>query len=169
MASVFYSTNPLHREVAQGAAGDRFPLVLRVNHTDQPTDSCPLTIRNTLTGKDNFLQEAQFEFFFCTTLSVQDPAGQFTHLLGVYWNTRWHYSFSQPGNRAQVNPQGTGATIGHPFRVGAIDPRFAPVFTSPGQVQSCNAIFRAAMAAFQPGARNRHETRTWSNFNVTVP
>jgi hypothetical protein len=89
--------------------------------------------------------------------------------MGVYWNTRWQYTFEQPGYRANVNVRGTGAHVGKPFRVGALDTRFASVVTSPTESQNCNAIFRAATSAFNPGAPNRHENRVWSEYNVTAP
>jgi hypothetical protein len=168
MANVFYNIGPNEGGVALGAAG-RFPMVLRVRHQDQPRDRCPLTLQNTLTGKTNFLHEAQFEFLFCTLLSVQDPAGNFQHLMGVYWNVRWQYTFTQPGYRATVKPLGTGAVVGAPFRAGQIDHRFASVLTSPAETQSCNMIFRAATSAFNPGSPNRHESRVWTDFTVTAP
>ncbi|HEX4229268.1 MAG TPA: hypothetical protein VHZ07_11410 [Bryobacteraceae bacterium] len=117
IASVFYSVNPQHGETAVGVAGSHFPLVLRVHHSDEPSDACPLTLQNILTGKTNYLREAQFEFLFCTLLSAQEPSGSFRHLIGVYWNTRWQYTFEQPGYRAKVNARGTSADIGMPFRV----------------------------------------------------
>jgi hypothetical protein len=144
-------------------------LVLKVKHYDSPADACPLSLDNTLTRKTNFLREAQFEFLFCTVLTVQDPNGNFRHMMGAYWNIRWHYRFEQLGNRAIMIVAGTGSVVAVPFYVGQIDPRFASVLTSLTETRSCNDIFRAASSAFDPGAPNRHESRTWTNFTVTAP
>lgn len=169
VASVFYSTDPTDGELVSGNGNSAYPLVLRVKHQDQPRDRCPLTIQNSLTAKPNFLHEAQFEFLFCTLLSVQEPTGGFRHLTGVYWNLRWQYTFAQPGYRATLKPAGTGATISAPFTGGPNDPRFASVVTSLAQTRTCNDVFRAATSAFNPGAPNRHESRVWTDFNVTAP
>ncbi len=167
--AVFYNTLPGAGEVASGMDDAPFPQVLRVRHYDAPGDECPLTLRNSLTGKGNLLREVQFEFMFCATLSVRDPAGAFRHMMGVYWNTRWQYRFEQPGYRAVVNPAGTGCTVGSVFRGDPHDRRFVSVLTSPTETRSCNDIFRTASLAFNPGSPNRHESRTWTNFVVTAP
>jgi hypothetical protein len=171
LRDIFYSTDPVDGEIATGKAGDTFPLVLNVKHYDSPADGCPLLLKNSLTQKENLLREAQFEFLFCAVLTVQDPNGAFRHVMAVYWNTRWHFQFGQPGNRPTVIPAGTGSVVGTPFRVGhgQIDRRFASVLTSRTEYRSCNDIFRSAYSAFDPGSPNRHESRTWIDFNVTAP
>jgi hypothetical protein len=152
---IFYSTDPVDGEIATGKAGDTFPLVLNVKHYDSPADGCTLKLTNSLTNKSNLLREAQFEFLFCAILTVQDPSETFRHMMGVYWNTRWHFRFEQPGNRTIVIPGGTGSLVGIPFHVdqGQIDRRFAPVLTSRTEYRSCNDIFRNAYTAFDPGSQ----------------
>jgi len=169
VAAIFYNTRPGAGELAFAKASDSFPLVLPVRHYDSPADECILKLQNTLTGKPNFLREAQFEFLFYATLSVQGPSGAFRHLVGVYWNVRWQYIFDQPGFRPQVVPAGTGATVSGPFRGSPTDPRFTSVLASPAETRSCNDIFRAALNAFNPGSPNRHESRVWTNYDVTAP
>jgi len=169
VTSIFYNTNVAFGEIAPGNRGQPFPQVLRVRHFDQPAETCPLRLRNTLTGQMNLLHEAQLEFLFCALLSVKDPFARFRHLMGVYWNTRWQYTFQQPGFRPIINPAGTGSTVGTPFRGDPSDLRFASVLTSPAETKSCNDIFRAAAGAFNPGSPNRHESRVWTDFSVTVP
>lgn len=171
LRDIFYSTDPVDGEMAMGKSGDTFPLVLNVRHYDSPADGCPLMLKNSLTQKDNLLREAQFEFLFCAILTVQDPNGAFRHMMAVYWNTRWHFRFERPGNRSTVIPAGTGSVVGTPFHMshGQIDRRFASVLTSRTEHRSCNDIFRSAYSAFDPGSPNRHESRTWTDFNVTAP
>jgi hypothetical protein len=140
-----------------------------VSHYDLPVETCPLTLENTLTGKSNFLREVQLEFMFCTLLSAQDPSGGFHHQMGAYWNVRWHYSFDQPRYRPTVNRAGTGAHVSASFAGDPRDLRFAPVLTSSLQTRSCNDLARAAQSAFNPGAANRHESRVWTDYYVTVP
>ncbi len=88
---------------------------------------------------------------------------------GVYWNVRWHYSFTQPGYRATVNARGTGCSVGQVFAGDPKDRRFASVLTSTSETRTCNDIFRAANSAFKPGSANRHESRVWANYDVTAP
>src|SRR6266446_4864846 len=80
-------------------AGDTFPKKLTVHHFDKPGDSAKAVVRNSLTGQDNFIREAQLEFLFCAVLSARDPAGNFHHLKSFYWNVRWQARF-QSGIRA---------------------------------------------------------------------
>ena len=169
VSDVFYYPKASSGEIAVGAADCDFPLVLRLTHFDKPSDNSPLQLRNTTTGKINFLHEAQLEFMFCALLSVRDPAGNFTHVMGIYWNTRWQYTFDQPGNRPIINPAGTGAVIGNPFHASMIDPRFAPVVTSTAQTKSCNDLANATISAYTVGSPNRHESRVWTDFDVTAP
>src|SRR5215470_3175659 len=74
-------------------AGDAFPKTLTVHHFDKPGDSAKAVVKNSLTGEDNFLREAQLGFLFCTVLSARDPAGNFHHLKSFYWNVRWQARF----------------------------------------------------------------------------
>lgn len=171
LRSVFYNTKVMDGEIASGSATDSFPLVLRVKHYDAPEERCPLSLQNSLTGKKNFLREVQFEFLFCTIMSVQDPAGTFQHVMAVYWNKRAQYRFEQPGYLPKANPSGTGSTVGVPFHLAGqmIDPRFASVLTRLTETRSCNDLAIAARNAFDAGAPNRHESPIWKDFNVTAP
>ncbi len=134
-----------------------------------------LVERNSLTGKPNYLAEAQLEFFFCTVLSVRDPNGIFHHLASFYWNQRWRATFKPLSFSAtditpafQIMPiaAGTGASVGTIIQGAPTDPRFTGVLTSP-QSQSCNDVFRAASAAVAfASSFNRHESRVWASFDV---
>src|SRR3954447_15470056 len=55
-------------------ASDALPKALKIEHSDEPGDSCKAVVTNSLTGDDNFIREAQLEFLFCTVLTALDPA-----------------------------------------------------------------------------------------------
>jgi len=176
VSDIFYSTRPVDGEIAKGKpAGSAFPQRLTLFHADQPGDACMLVERNSLTGKPNYLAEAQLEFFFCTVLSVRDPNGIFHHLASFYWNQRWRATFKPLSFSAtditpafQIMPiaAGTGASVGTIIQGAPTDPRFTGVLTSP-QSQSCNDVFRAASAAVAfASSFNRHESRVWASFDV---
>ncbi|MCL2589925.1 MAG: hypothetical protein FWD67_03350 [Betaproteobacteria bacterium] len=171
--NIFYNANGL--AIARGGlAGTAFPQRLTFNFFDSPSETCNLIERNSLTGQPNYLDEAQFEFFFCTVLSVRDPAGAFHHLASFYWNQRWQAKFKPLTFGAvptfQITPlAGTGANMGPVIRGVPTDVRFTNVLTSP-QSQSCNQVFRAARAAVTAvGAANRHESRVWTSHDVRQP
>jgi len=173
---IFYSTLPEHSEIARGRpAGSAFPQRLTFDHLDHVKDACRLVEWNSLTGKPNYLAEAQLEFFFCTVLSVRDPRGVFHHLASFYWNQRWRatfkpLSFSATGIAPafQIMPiaAGTGASVSPIIQGTPTDPRFTGVLTSP-QSQSCNDVFHATRVAVAAASSpNRHESRVWASFDV---
>jgi hypothetical protein len=174
--SIFYNTNSGHNGIAMGGpAGTVFPQRLTFRFYDKPRESCNLVERNSLTGRPNYLSEAQLEFHFCTVLSVRDPGGTFHHLASFYWNQRWQAKFKPQTFSAvptfQIMPvvNGTGVGMGGIIRGAPTDARFTGVLTSP-QSQSCNQVFQAARAAVAiVGASNRHESRVWTNFDVRKP
>jgi len=166
---VFYDARPGYPGIAAGLENAAFPQILRVKFLDGPSERHNLVVQNTVTGKPNFLYEAQCEFLFCTLLSVRDPAGNFSHHKGVYWNVRWQYRFLQPDFRPIVDHANTGVTIGTQFVPDHIDPRFAGVLTSPTELKSCNILANEARsAAYRRGSPNRHESPVWTNFGVTA-
>jgi len=172
VGGIFYDTTPGTAEMSQGAAGPAFPLRLTVSHFDQPSDSMNLVEQNATTGQPNFLAEAQLEFFFCTVLTVQDPAGGFHHQASFYWNQRWQATFhptsfavATPAFNIRVLQAGTGVGVSHIIRGTPTDKRFTGVLTS-AQTQSCNQVVGAMMAAIGPGSVNRHEAAVWRNFDV---
>jgi hypothetical protein len=173
---VFYSVNPAHGEIATGGAGATFPLRLAVTHFDQPSDDCTMVETNTLTTRPNFLREVQLEFAFATILSVQDPAGRFHHQKFFYWNTRWQTTFDAvtftvptPNLTPPVVAADTGATVSNVMDGAPNDRRFNDVVIS-NQTLTCNGVFRAARAALASATSpNRHEAKTWHNFDVTKP
>ena len=77
-------------------------VVMACEFRDYPDDNFPIQQPNSLTKRPNFLQEAMVEVYFCTVLTLQEPGGPFQHLKHVYWNVRWHYSFTPPD--AKGNP-----------------------------------------------------------------
>jgi hypothetical protein len=170
--AAFYDTTPPTAEIATGGPGG-FPQVISVSHFDNPSDDCNVVEMNSKTRKPNFLHEAMFEFHFCTVLTVRDPAGVFHHQCSFYWNYHWQTTFhlatfTNPpaGFRVHPGPSGTGAHVGGVIPGAPTDTRFTGVLTTP-QTQSCNTIFRNALAAVNaPGSSNRHEKTTWANFNI---
>jgi hypothetical protein len=169
---IFYSTAAT---TTGGPAGMTNTQTLRFDFSDQPADSCNLIETNSLTGQPNYLAEAQFEFLFCTVLSVRDPSGAFHHLASFYWNVRWQAKFKPltfgavPAFQIMSLSAGTGAGTGPVIRGTPTDKRFTGVLTSP-QHQSCNQVFQAATAATTvPSAQNRHESPIWTSFNVRQP
>jgi hypothetical protein len=173
---IFYSTVAAHGETASGsAAGTAFPQKLSFRHFDQPSETCNLVETNTLTSKPNYLAEAQLEFFFCTILSVRDPAKVFHHLASFYWNQRWQATFHPtsfgvtPTFRVSTVAAGTGAAVGHVIQGTPSDKRFTSVLTST-QSQSCNQVFRAARTAVSAAtSTNRHQSKVWASFDVRRP
>ena len=174
--NVFYSTVAAHGETASGGpAGTAFPQRLTFRHFDRPSETCNLVETNTLTGQRNFLAEAQLEFFFCTILTVRDPANVFHHQVSFYWNQRWQATFhptsfgAAPTFRITPLAAGTGVGVSHLIQGTPTDRRFTGVLTS-AQGQSCNQVFRAARTAVSAAASpNRHQSRVWANFDVRRP
>jgi hypothetical protein len=124
-------------------------------------------VTNSLTGKNNWLREAQLEFHFCTVLVVRDPALNFTQLKHFYWNTLWQYRFHASAfpmvaatTRIEPIAAGIGAHVSHVFEGVATDRRFAGVLTSP-QTSSCNDF-----AAAESASPNIRVSRIWDNFDV---
>jgi len=156
------------------AAGMGFPLTLTANFFDQPSDGCQLMELNGMTGVNNFLHEAQFEFHFCTVLAVRDPANTFHQLMSFYWNARWQARFQPPNAAAPGAPHwtitpvaaGTGSNVGHIIRGQVTDARFSNLIIGPA-AQSCNQIFQAAEAAVEvAGGAGRRESPVWHDFPV---
>ena len=144
-----------------------FPVTLRPIHRDFPVETVALARLNTKTGQPNFLREAQFEFFFCTILTVRDPTNNFHFLKSIYWNVRWQGVFLPndftnigAGFSIRATPGGQGAGVGGVINGGVGDRRFTGVLTS-AQARSCNQV--AARAENNPIVR---EATVWENFDV---
>jgi hypothetical protein len=174
VGQIFYDTTPGTAELVQGAATDTFPLTMNVSHFDQPSDNMNLIEQNGLTGKPNFLAEAQLEFFFCTVLTVRDPGNAFHHQCSFYWNQRWQATFTPtsftpptPTFRVHVLKEGTGSGVSHIILGQPTDKRFIGVLTS-AQTQSCNQVVAAMLGGIGAGSANRHEAATWKNFDVRL-
>jgi len=165
VADIWYNKTVL----GTGTGGAAFPLKLTSSHYDKPSETYALVVNNSLTGKPNFLHEAQLEFHFCFVLTLRDPSGAFHHLKSLYWNTHWQTLF-QPSGFAL--PAGSGwsvtlvaganaANVGHVIDGAPTDRRFTGVLTS-AQTSNCNTV--ASNASAHP---NKREARTWQNFPVT--
>jgi hypothetical protein len=166
--AIFVDNNP-GGDRTVGAAGQRLPLAMTANFTDAPNDSYPLTRRNTMTGKTNFLRETQLEFHFCTVLSLMDPAGAFRHLKHFLWNVHWQATFT-PTNFANLAAPwtitrtgglfGNTANVSSVFDGGPTEAKFTNIITA-AAAPNCNTT--ATQAANAPNAR---ESRIWDNFSV---
>ncbi|WP_031497312.1 hypothetical protein [Bryobacter aggregatus] len=157
---IFYSMSAdLRKPVGAGP----FPQTISVVFRDTPSETYPISVTNSLTGKPNFLREVQLEFHFCTIFLVRDPAGKFHQLKHLYWNMHWQYRFSPTAAgslTATAIPGGVSANVSRVFTGPSTDHRFANVLTSP-QANSCNQV--AAQASTNPNVR---ESRVWDNFDV---
>ncbi|MEO7362515.1 MAG: hypothetical protein ABI120_19450 [Gemmatimonadaceae bacterium] len=163
VGDIFYSTLSTLRMPVTGPFPQTVPVVFR----DTPSESYPISVTNTLTGKPNFLREVQLEFHFCTILVVRDPANTFHQLKHLYWNMRWQYRFTAtafPPTGASLTPiavaGGVGANVSAVFSGAATDKRFASVLTS-AQTNSCNQV--AGAATTSPNVR---ESRKWETFDL---
>jgi hypothetical protein len=164
-SDIFYSLDPADGEVETGGTDDVFPLALSVRHYDKPGDVYPLARANTLTGKTNYLREAQLEFSFCAILSLKGPDNAFQHLSHFYWNVNWQASFRRsPAGVFSVdtNAAATFANVQGPFGGTPNDQRFVSVLTSP-QSQNCNDFAKAETAKAIV-----RESRRWDSFDVRV-
>jgi len=95
VGGIFVDNNPgLDKTVV--AAGASFPATMSAAFSDPPGRGFDLSRTNALTGKDNFLREAQTELHFCTVLSLQSAAGAFQHLKSVYWNVHCRADSNRP-------------------------------------------------------------------------
>ncbi len=168
VGSIFVDNNPgLDRTTA--VVGARFPIRMTARFPDAPGDAYSLTRVNSLTGRANFLREAQLEFHFCTVLSLRSPTGIFQHLKHFMWNVHWQAQF-HPTNFANLaapwtitltgGALGNTANVSHIFDGGPTDRRFTGIITAAG-VPNCNVT--AANAANAPNSR---ESRIWENFDV---
>ena len=157
-------------------AADAFPKLLTVSHFDQPGDSAAAVVKNSLTGEDNFIREAQLEFLFCAVLSARDPDGKFHHLKSFYWNTRWQatflpHDFANPLGAWFVSPVsgGQGSARSHVIDGEPSDTRFKGVLTDLA-VPGCNAIiplYNPPPTGVLPvGSPARRESRIWDSFDV---
>jgi len=157
-------------------AGDVFPKTLTVHHFDKPGDAVKAVVRNSLTGEDNFIREAQLGFLFCTVLSARDPAGDFHHLKSFYWNVRWQArflprNFANPLGDWFVTPIAEGQSSA---RSGVIegeptDTRFKDILMD-FSIRGCDAIIPLYSpppdGVLPVGHVCRRESRIWENFDV---
>lgn len=149
-----------------------FPLLVNVQSNDPPGESYAAAQTNNATGKQNFINEIQLEFHFCTVLSVRDPGLNFHHLAHFYWNVHWQYSFhprafppTDANWRIEAVAHGNSAAVSHAILGPTADPRFAGVLTS-AQTKSCVDLATAsARAVANPGA-NRREFKVWQSVDV---
>jgi hypothetical protein len=166
--AIFVDNNPgLDRTVA--AATSLLPLAMSAAFSDAPSRSFYLSRKNGLTGKDNFLREAQTELHFCTVLSLRSPAGIFQHLKSVYWNVHWQATF-EPSNFANLAAPWSIVTTGglgnmaHVSQIidgPPIDKRFAGIVTAPG-TPNCNLMTQSSY-----NNPNVKESKVWANFDIT--
>jgi hypothetical protein len=159
-------------------AADAFPNTLTVHHFDKPGDSAKAVIKNSLTGQDNFLREAQLGFLFCTVLSARDPAGNFHHLKSFYWNVRWQarflpHDFAAPLGGWFVTPiaEGENSACSPVIEGEPTDKRFKDVLMDLS-VRGCNAIIPLYSplpdGVLPVGHPCRRESRVWENFDVRM-
>lgn len=152
-----------------GTSAMALPLLMQANFSDAPSDVYPLMRRNGRTGRNNFLHEAQLEFHFCTTLSLQDPAGNFHHLKHFMWNVHWQATF-RPTNFANLalpwriarsgGPLGNTANASAVFDGGPTERKFSSIITA-AAVPNCNAVANHELAV-----PNTRERLAWDNFDV---
>jgi hypothetical protein len=167
---IFYCKDPSTGEILTPAAGGAFPIGISILHFDEPSDRWNLVETNTLTGRPNYLYEAQLEFSFCAVLTVRDPPGAFHHLAHFYWNINWQATFDRNGltGAFTVVPDraGSSANVGGPYLGPQGDARFSSVLTS-AQSLSCNDFAAAEkLAVSQPDSPNRLQSRVWTSFDV---
>jgi len=163
VGDIFYALNPGTGETVKGTTGAAFPLRLAVRHYDKPGDNYPLSRRNSLTGKLNYLYEAQLEFSFCTILTLRGPGNSFRHLSHFFWNVNWQATFPRTSAgvfQVEKNANATFANAQGPYEGEPNDQRFKSVLTSP-QTQSCNDF-----AAAETSNAVVRESRRWDNFDV---
>jgi hypothetical protein len=163
VGDIFYSTTATLRMPVTGPFPQTIPVVFR----DTPSESYPISVANSLTGRRNFLREVQLEFHFCTILVVRDPANVFHQLKHIYWNMRWQYRFSAtafssgpPTLTARQVAGGVGANVSAVFSGAATDRRFAGVLTSV-RANNCNQVAQAASTS-----PNVKESRKWETFDL---
>jgi len=167
---ILMDNNPGHdRTVA--AAGDPFPIAMSAAYTDSPSRPFPLSRTNSMTGKTNFLFEAQTEAHYYTVLTLMSPAGVFQHLKSVYWYVHWQDRF-KPTNYADLHARweihqsgGPRSNDTRPSGVidgGPADPRFATVATLPN-APNCNDV--AGNAFDHPNIRENMDL--WALYDVT--
>lgn len=165
---------PIYNDVGAGqsmilTSSTALPASLTAGHYDKPGESFPLQTTNTLTGKQNFLREAQLEFMFCAILVLISPSKHIHQLAHFYWNVRWQGTFL-PTNfsnlaanwQISVNGRGQGAAASPVYQGSSNDRRFNHVIVATPTAPHCNGI--AASAATNPNIR---QSRVWDNFDVT--
>jgi len=165
---IFVDNNPgLDKTVV--AAGASFPATMSAAFSDPPGRGFDLSRTNALTGKDNFLREAQTELHFCTVLSLQSAAGAFQHLKSVYWNVHWQGRF-EPTNFGNLAAPWTITVVGGLGNVANVsqiiggpptDSRFSGIVTAIA-TPNCNAMTNASYK--KPNVK---ESKVWANFDVT--
>jgi hypothetical protein len=164
------------------AAGQRITASTGVD-LDSPHTFSPMVETNITTGQPNYLREGQLESHFCTVLSVQDPAGNFHHLVSFYWNVHWQARF-QPRDFTDLTRPWFVTSVGGSFANGVhlshfiqgtpTDPRIAPLLTTPitrvfpgiGSLNdgtNCNNLLDLADTNVI-----RRESRVWANFDVRI-
>jgi hypothetical protein len=155
-SAIWYNRNLPTPQNMTGGPG-AFPQTLTAQFFDQPGDSYPTLVVNSLTNQVNFLTAAQLEFHFCTALVVRDPAGVFHHLKHFIWNLHWQANFrpndfKAPAGGWTVSKVAAGMTppppaTGRPKNVSPVytgtptDVRFRDILTSTTETETCNQVF----------------------------
>ena len=161
------------------AAGATLPLVLNAKFFDKPNNSLNLVEPNSLTGKSNYLSEAQLEFHFCTALIVRESGGAVHQLASFYWNTHWQATFKLNSFTSPLvagswsifpNTSGTSSNTSGIIKGKVTDPKFQKLVTAVS-VPTCNAVAGAAAASVGTPSTattktGRHEKATIEMFNV---
>lgn len=84
-----------NRFTVPGGVGKRIELVCEFR--DFPDWPFPVSVTNNKTNKENYLEEALVELYFCTVLTLRSPdQKKFEHLKHVYWGIGWHCKFTLP-------------------------------------------------------------------------
>jgi len=161
-------TDPTDPREFQTIPAGPFPFDIAVESNDPPAESYDLILTNNLTGKPNFLHEAQIEFHFCTVLTVRDPGLRFFHQAHFYWNVHWQYTFRPTAFPAPTDAQwvatpvvgGNGSHHSAAIPGPPTDRRFSGILTVP-QVSSC-----VDLATFETANPNRREFPRWQSVDV---
>ena len=152
-----------------------FPIPVQTYISDNPFIFWNLEELNNQTKKKNYLQEAGFNYRFCTVLSAQDPKGIFHHQAHFYWQVAAQATFTplvyspKVSNWLVTNGINT-VNVGAVNKNDPTDARFALALTSPKITRSCNELSGIALnRVSKPTSQNRHESTVWSTFDIIKP
>jgi hypothetical protein len=132
-----------------------------------------MVIENSMRHKPNFLREWQKEMHFCTVLSVQDPDGNFHHMVSRYWNVHWQARFLPSDFKdltmdwfvtLEGGPLANGIHVSHQIQGTPTDPKVTPFLTAPiAGGTNCRDLLHTAV-----DKQIIRYDRFWHNFDVRV-